>query len=305
MPTEDFECGVTLPPKVDRSSRITVPQCRYSVPTRFIGQQVRVLLQGNELLVFERRKVVARHPRLTERCEYRDALDYLEIRPAKPGALQVPPRRQPRGPRAPSPPSTRHSGSPPGLPMGCCGNTGLDRGPAPAPPPTQGGHADRDRRGGEGRVSEPGCCGHRGRRGGNGSPRPGAAPGGRGRTAAPGGTGCPGNPSRSLGVPAVPLTGSRNGVERIPRDTRHPHRAQVNRRGRTAGRRRPSREHSGTAGGRRARAAGTSQLPLFHRPGQAVAASPGARTHIQGGQVRCSQACHNLTAHRTTSASEA
>ncbi|MFI1067113.1 Mu transposase domain-containing protein [Streptomyces spororaveus] len=37
----------------------------YSVSARFIGQQARVLLRGNELLVFERRKIVARHPRLT------------------------------------------------------------------------------------------------------------------------------------------------------------------------------------------------------------------------------------------------
>ncbi|SCF88976.1 Transposase [Streptomyces sp. MnatMP-M17] len=88
LPAEDFECGVTLTPKVDRSSRITVRQCHYSVPARFIGQQVRVLLRGNELLVFERRKVVARHPRLTKRYDYRDDLDhYLEILLAKPGAL--------------------------------------------------------------------------------------------------------------------------------------------------------------------------------------------------------------------------
>ncbi|MFD4248036.1 IS21 family transposase [Streptomyces sp. NPDC058525] len=88
LPGEDFECGITLTPKVDRSSRITVRQCHYSVPARFIGQQVRVLLRGNELLVFERRKVVARHPRLTRRYDYRDDLDhYLEILLAKPGAL--------------------------------------------------------------------------------------------------------------------------------------------------------------------------------------------------------------------------
>jgi hypothetical protein len=80
LPFEDFECGITLTPKVDRTSRITVRQCHYSVPARFIGQTVRVLLRGNELLVFERRKVVARHPRLTKRYDYRDELDhYLEI----------------------------------------------------------------------------------------------------------------------------------------------------------------------------------------------------------------------------------
>ncbi|GDY71315.1 hypothetical protein SAV31267_008000 [Streptomyces avermitilis] len=58
------------------------------MPARFIGQDVRVLLRGNELLVFERRKVVARHPRLTRRGEFRDELDhYLEMLLAKPGAM--------------------------------------------------------------------------------------------------------------------------------------------------------------------------------------------------------------------------
>ena len=67
LPSEDFECGLTLTPKVDRTSRITVRQCHYSVPARFIGERVRVLLRGNELLVFDKRNIVARHPRLTRR----------------------------------------------------------------------------------------------------------------------------------------------------------------------------------------------------------------------------------------------
>ncbi|MFB8000444.1 IS21 family transposase [Streptomyces sp. NPDC056002] len=88
LPFEEFECGITLTPKVDRSSRITVRQCHYSVPARFIGQNVRILLRGNELLVFEKRKIAARHPRLTRRGEFRDELDhYLEILLAKPGAM--------------------------------------------------------------------------------------------------------------------------------------------------------------------------------------------------------------------------
>ncbi|MFF6815996.1 hypothetical protein ACFZAG_40125 [Streptomyces sp. NPDC012403] len=54
MPFEEFECGITLTPKVDRSSRITVRQCHYSVPARFIGQNVRVLLRGNECRIRQR-----------------------------------------------------------------------------------------------------------------------------------------------------------------------------------------------------------------------------------------------------------
>ncbi|MGX4695066.1 Mu transposase domain-containing protein [Streptomyces sp. JNUCC 63] len=56
LPTEDFECGITLTPKVDRTSRITVRQSHYSVPAYFIGERVRVLLRGNELLIIELRR---------------------------------------------------------------------------------------------------------------------------------------------------------------------------------------------------------------------------------------------------------
>lgn len=88
LPVDDFECGTTLTPTVRRDSRIVVRQCYYSVPARFIGRQVRVSLRANELLVFDRHRVVARHPRLTRRYAYRDDLDhYLEILMVRPGAL--------------------------------------------------------------------------------------------------------------------------------------------------------------------------------------------------------------------------
>jgi len=88
LPSEDFDCGITLTPTVRRDSRIVVRQCYYSVPARFIGRKVRVSLRANEVLVFERHQVVARHPRLTRRYHYRDDLDhYLEILMVRPGAL--------------------------------------------------------------------------------------------------------------------------------------------------------------------------------------------------------------------------
>jgi transposase len=88
LPVDDFECGITLTPTVRRDSRIVVRQCYYSVPARFIGRQVRVSLRANELVVFDRNRVVARHPRLTRRYDYRDELDhYLEILMVRPGAL--------------------------------------------------------------------------------------------------------------------------------------------------------------------------------------------------------------------------
>lgn len=88
LPEEEFDCGVTLTPTVNNRSRITVRQCYYSVPARFIGRKVRVSLRANELLVFDGRAIIARHPRLTRRYDYHDVLDhYLEVLLAKPGAL--------------------------------------------------------------------------------------------------------------------------------------------------------------------------------------------------------------------------
>jgi transposase len=88
LPEEEFDCGITLTPTVNSRSRVTVRQCYYSVPARFIGRKVRVSLRANHLIVFDGRREVARHPRLTRRYDYRDVLDhYLEILLGKPGAL--------------------------------------------------------------------------------------------------------------------------------------------------------------------------------------------------------------------------
>jgi hypothetical protein len=88
LPDDEFDCGITLTPTVNSRSRITVRQSYYSVPARFIGRKVRVSLRANHVLVFDGRREVARHPRLTRRYAYRDVLDhYLEILLGKPGAL--------------------------------------------------------------------------------------------------------------------------------------------------------------------------------------------------------------------------
>ncbi|MFF3731188.1 hypothetical protein ACFYXM_12935 [Streptomyces sp. NPDC002476] len=58
------------------------------MPARFIGAKVRVKLKANEVWIFDGRKVVARHPRLTRRYTSHDILDhYLEILLVKPGAF--------------------------------------------------------------------------------------------------------------------------------------------------------------------------------------------------------------------------
>lgn len=88
LPADDFELGLTLTPLVRRNARIVVRQCYYSVPARFIDRKVRVSLRANEVVVFDGRQIVARHPRLSRRFDYHDDLDhYLEILLVKPGAL--------------------------------------------------------------------------------------------------------------------------------------------------------------------------------------------------------------------------
>lgn len=88
LPFDDFDCGVTLTPKVGRDARITVRQSQYSVPARFIGQRVRVSLRANDVVIFDKNTIIARHQRLTQRGQSHDDLDhYLEVLLAKPGAL--------------------------------------------------------------------------------------------------------------------------------------------------------------------------------------------------------------------------
>ncbi|MGW0392082.1 IS21 family transposase [Streptomyces sp. NPDC003042] len=89
LPFEEFDIGLTLTPKVDKTSRITVRLNKYSVPARFIGENIRVSLRADEVWVFDRHEIIVRHPRLAGRYGFRDLLDhYLEILRHKPGALE-------------------------------------------------------------------------------------------------------------------------------------------------------------------------------------------------------------------------
>ncbi|MBM7803349.1 transposase [Curtobacterium luteum] len=88
LPAERFDPGLVLHPRVDRSALITVRQAKYSVPARLIGRQVRVSLRASEVVVFDGRAQVARHPRVVERFGESIVLDhYLEVLQHKPGAL--------------------------------------------------------------------------------------------------------------------------------------------------------------------------------------------------------------------------
>lgn len=88
LPTETFETGLILTPRVDRYARIIARQCHYSVPAHLIGHRVRAVLRASELLVFDGRKQVAAHERATVRGSQTLVLDhYLEVLIRKPGAL--------------------------------------------------------------------------------------------------------------------------------------------------------------------------------------------------------------------------
>lgn len=88
LPAEVFDPGLVLNPRVDRSSLITVRMAKYSVPARLINRKVRVSLQAGELLIYDGRVLVARHPRIVARGGQCVQLDhYLEVLRIKPGAF--------------------------------------------------------------------------------------------------------------------------------------------------------------------------------------------------------------------------
>ena len=88
LPSEVFEPGLLLTPRVDRHARITVRNCYYSVPARFIGRKVRVRLRSNELIVLDGATRIACHQRSTTRgAQILDLDHYLEVLKIKPGAL--------------------------------------------------------------------------------------------------------------------------------------------------------------------------------------------------------------------------
>lgn len=88
LPTDGFDCTLSLSPRVDRYARVSVRQCRYSVPARLIGRHVRVRLSAGVVEVFDGTRLVAVHPRLVTRGAEHLVLDhYLEVLAGKPGAL--------------------------------------------------------------------------------------------------------------------------------------------------------------------------------------------------------------------------
>ncbi|MBT2535111.1 IS21 family transposase [Arthrobacter sp. ISL-69] len=88
LPKENFDPGLVLTPRVDRSSLVTVRSTKYSVPVRFINRKVRVSLQATQVRIFDGRSLIATHPRTVLRGGQCVQLDhYLEVLKIKPGAL--------------------------------------------------------------------------------------------------------------------------------------------------------------------------------------------------------------------------
>lgn len=88
LPEDRFEPGVSVTPIVDRSALVTIKQAKYSVPASLIGRRVRAILRASEVLVYDGRRLVARHERVGVRNGQAVQLDhYLEVLKFKPGAL--------------------------------------------------------------------------------------------------------------------------------------------------------------------------------------------------------------------------
>ena len=85
---ERFEPGLSLTPRVSRSGLVRVRMASYSVPARYIGRPVRVSLRASEVVIFDGRVEIARHPRVVMMHGQSVDLDhYLEVLLHKPGAL--------------------------------------------------------------------------------------------------------------------------------------------------------------------------------------------------------------------------
>src|SRR6516225_4889490 len=88
LPVDRFETRLLLHPRVDPKSRISVRQCLYSVPVRYAGRRVDVLLGAETVEILDGSRIVAAHPRLVAKGAEALTLDhYLEVLVHKPGAL--------------------------------------------------------------------------------------------------------------------------------------------------------------------------------------------------------------------------
>jgi hypothetical protein len=88
LPAEPFDAARLLEARVDNRARVSVRQCYYSVPARYVGRRLPVRLSATTVEVLDGAKLVARHERAAGKYVEVLALDhYLEVLKTKPGAL--------------------------------------------------------------------------------------------------------------------------------------------------------------------------------------------------------------------------
>jgi transposase len=88
LPAEAFDPARLLSARVDKRARISVRQCFYSVPARYVSRRLSVRLSARTVEVFDGPKQVAVHERAFGRYVEVLCLDhYLEVLKTKPGGL--------------------------------------------------------------------------------------------------------------------------------------------------------------------------------------------------------------------------
>ena len=88
LPREAFDPARLLAARVDNRARVSVRQCHYSVPARYVGRRLAVRLSATTVEVLDGATIVARHDRAAGRYVEVLTLDhYLEVLVRKPGAL--------------------------------------------------------------------------------------------------------------------------------------------------------------------------------------------------------------------------
>lgn len=88
LPAEAFDCARLLDARVDNRARVSVRQCFYSVPARYVGRRLPVRLSARTVEIYDGPTLLVRHERAVGRYVEVLILDhYLEVLKRKPGAL--------------------------------------------------------------------------------------------------------------------------------------------------------------------------------------------------------------------------
>lgn len=88
LPVEPFDPARLLEARVDNRARVSVRQCFYSVPARYVGRRLQVRLTARAVEVHDGPRLVAQHERAVGKYVEVLTLDhYLEVLKIKPGGL--------------------------------------------------------------------------------------------------------------------------------------------------------------------------------------------------------------------------